>query len=413
MKITSIETLRSDRQPNVLFVRLHSDQGLVGLGEAFYDAEAVEVYLHQSLAPALFALPDAAPQRAATALSSYVGYQGSGVETRARGAVDIALWDLLGRQAGLPVARLLGGPVRDHIRVYNTCAGSGYVSRTSRQESDNWGLGTGPYDDLHAFLTRPGQLARELRDEGITGMKIWPFDEAAERSGGRDIGRDELARGIGVVEEIREAVGFDVEVMVELHGLWGRRGAAKICQALDPYAPAWVEDPIRLDATDALAALAAEVSVPIATGETCVGRRGFLPLLERGAVDVVTCDPHWTGGLTEAVKVAALADTFEVAFAPHDCTGPVSFAACCHLSLSQPNALVQETVRAFLRTWYGEFVSGLPLVSEGSVRLGDAPGLGVELREEAVARMEVRRTESAAPGAFRVRPARGSAPART
>jgi L-alanine-DL-glutamate epimerase-like enolase superfamily enzyme len=112
-----------------------------------------------------------------------------------------------------------------------------------------------------------------------------------------------------------------------------------------------------------------------------VGRRGFLPLLERRAVDVVTADVQWTGGLTEARKIASLAETFGVPLAPHDCTGPVSFAACVHLVSSQPNGLIQETVRAFLRTWYRELVEGLPETREGHVSPTGEPGLGVRLRE--------------------------------
>jgi L-alanine-DL-glutamate epimerase-like enolase superfamily enzyme len=210
-------------------------------------------------------------------------------------------------------------------------------------------------------------------------MKVWPFDEYAERSGGTAISPDELARGVAVVDEIRGAVGSDLDVMVELHGLWNRPCAERICAALTPYQPFWVEDPIRPDAVDALAALRRDIDVPIATGETVTGRRGFLPLLQQGALDVVTVDVQWTGGLTEARKVATLADTFGVPVAPHDCTGPVTFAACCHLVLSQPNGVIQETVRAFLRTWYAELVEGLPVVEGGVVRLDDAPGLGVRL----------------------------------
>ncbi|MDQ7911211.1 mandelate racemase/muconate lactonizing enzyme family protein [Phytohabitans sp. ZYX-F-186] len=395
MKVLAIETLRQDIQPNVVFVRVHTDDGLVGLGESFYDADAVEAYLHASLAPALFAVDDLTPEAAAASLAPYVGFQGGGVDTRARGAVDLALWDLLGHRAGLPVARLLGGPVRQQIGIYNTCAGSGYVSASSLQQSSNWGLDVrGHYDDLNAFLTRPAELARELYGEGIPAMKVWPFDQAAERAGGADISRDDLARGVAVIAAIRDAVP-EMDIMVELHGLFSRRAATKICDAVTPYGVYWVEDPIRPDAVDALAGLRSDVDVPIAVGETCVGRRGFLPLLERHAIDVVTCDVQWTGGLTEARKIASLADAFSVAIAPHDCTGPVTFAACCHLSMSQPNALIQETVRAFLRTWYADLVVGVPEVAGGMVSVGDAPGLGVTLRPEAEALMRVRRSTPA------------------
>jgi galactonate dehydratase len=131
--------------------------------------------------------------------------------------------------------------------------------------------------------------------------------------------------------------------------------------------------------------------VPIATGETCVGRRGFLPLLQRGAVDVVIVDVGWTGGLTEARKVATLADAYGVPVAPHDCTGPVALAACVHLVLSQPNGLVQETVRAFLRSWYAELVTDLPVVEDGHIATPTLPGLGVLLREDLADRPDVER----------------------
>jgi L-alanine-DL-glutamate epimerase-like enolase superfamily enzyme len=399
VRITQLETIRAARQPNVLLLRLHTEEGLAGIGEAFFGASAVEEYLHETVAPVLGGLASPDPEPVARLLAPYTGYQGAGVETRGNGAVDIALWDLLGKRAGLPVVELLGGRVRERISIYNTCAGSGYVGSSSRQESSNWGRSNGrPYEDLDAFLTDPGRLARELVAEGIGGMKIWPFDQAAERSGGTEISRAELAAGVGLVEQIREAIGDQIEIMVELHGLWSRRGATAICEALAPYRPYWVEDPLRADAVDALARLSADVDVPIAAGETCVGRRGFLPLLQRGAIDVATVDVQWTGGLTEARKVAALADAYGVPIAPHDCSGPVTLAACVHLVLSQPNGLIQETVRSFVRTWYGELATGVPPIDGGAISLTDAPGLGVELAEGLLAAGDVsRRVTTLAP----------------
>jgi L-alanine-DL-glutamate epimerase-like enolase superfamily enzyme len=380
-----VETIRPVAQRNVLFVQLHTDEGLVGLGESFFGARTVEAYLHESVADVLLEMPDVSPERVSSALRPYVGFQGAGAEVRGNAAVDLALWDLVGKQAGLPVARLLGGPLRERIGVYNTCAGSGYVATSSRQESRNWGLredsAEPPWDDLDAFLRRPAALARDLWDEGIRGMKVWPFDQAAERTLGTDISRAELEAGLAVIEAIRSEVGLDMRLMVELHGLWDRRTATLICQALAPFEPFWVEDPLRPDAVDALARLRDDTGVPIATGETCVGRRGFGPLLAAGALDVATVDVQWTGGLTEARKVASQADAHAVAVAPHDCTGPVSLAACCHLVMSQPNGLVQETVRAFLRTWYSEVAEGLPRVHDGHITLTDRPGHGVSLTE--------------------------------
>src|SRR4051794_6760400 len=134
MRITALETFRPPFQPNLCLLRLTTDDGLTGLGEAFFQAGAVEEYLHSAVASVLVGSTRVAPEDIARLLAPYVGFQGGGVESRANGAVDIALWDLLGKRAGLPVARLLGGPVRPAVRIYNTCAGSGYVGSTSRQE---------------------------------------------------------------------------------------------------------------------------------------------------------------------------------------------------------------------------------------------------------------------------------------
>ncbi len=392
MRLTALETLRPDFQPNVLLLRLHTDDGAVGLGETFFSPDAVEAYLHSVVAPALLDRTDPRPERISRLLAPYVGYQGGGVETRALGAVDIALWDLLGRQAGLPVTDLLGGPVRDDIDVYNTCAGPGYIATSGRQESANWGVGdAGRYEDLEAFLHRPAALAKELLAEGIGGMKVWPFDTAAERTAGNEISPAELDAGLRCLAAIRDSVGLDMRLMVELHGLWNRPTAERICAAVAPYQPFWVEDPVRGDQVEAFSRLASRVDVPIATGETCIGRRGFLPLLQSGALDVVTVDVQWTGGITEARKVAALADTYGVPIAPHDCTGPVSFAACVHLVMSQPNSLIQETVRAFLRTWYADLVVGLPEVVDGRIAPTREPGLGLRLVDGLADRADVRR----------------------
>ncbi|GLW98972.1 mandelate racemase/muconate lactonizing enzyme family protein [Microtetraspora sp. NBRC 16547] len=395
MKITALETIRPAIQPNLLFVRLHTDAGLVGLGEAFFGARTVEAYLHESVAPVLLGMTDPTPERAARALATYVGFQGAGAETRGNGAIDIALWDLLGHASGLPLVDLLGGAVHDTIGIYNTCAGPGYVGSSTRQESGNWGVSAADrYEDLHAFLNEPARLARELWDEGIRGMKIWPFDTAAERTGGTDISPAEMDKALSTVAAVRDEVGMDMKLMIELHGLWNRPAAEKIISALAPYRPYWVEDPLRSDAADAFGKLARVDGVPIATGETCVGRRGFKPLLDSGGVDILTLDVQWTGGLTEARKVASMADAYGVPVAPHDCTGPATLASCVHFVCSQPNGLIQETVRAFLRTWYDELVTGLPEIQDGQVRPGRAPGHGVTLRDGVAERDDVERRVS-------------------
>ena len=385
MKIDSIETIRPRIQPNLLFVLVHTDSGITGLGEAFFGAQAVETYIHESAAPILFSMNNPSPEGLAAALRPYLGYQGAGAETRGNAALELALWDILGKESGLSLSRLLGGPIRDQLRVYNTCAGADYVRTTTQQSSTNWGLPEDPEDskweDLDAFLNRPAELARDLRAEGITAMKVWPFDREAERTLGTEISNSALDRGLQVIADIRDAVGHDMDVMVEMHGLWQRPAATKILRELSQFRPYWVEDPIRPDSVDALARLRRDVDVPIATGESTVGRRGFLPLLSAGVIDYATVDVQWTGGLSEARKVASLADAYSDAHCPARLHGPATLAACIHLAASQPNGLMQETVRAFLRTWYAELVDGLPHIENGVVQVPCLPGHGITLKE--------------------------------
>jgi len=392
MRVIKIETIRFAFQKNLTWVRIQLDNGITGLGETFFASEAVDAYIHETAAPLLLSLDDASPERVARELSPYTGYQGSGVETRGNSAIDIALWDAFAKSIGAPLYRVLGGPLCTRIPIYNTCAGSLYISSQPRQALSNWGVrenGSGQYEDLKAFLERPGDLAKELLAEGITGMKIWPFDSAAERTGGMDISSQELSQGIRIVEAIREAVGFDMKLMIELHGLWCRKPAAAIIRALLPYKPYWIEDPLRGDQISALIALKQETGASIALGETVTGRRGFLPLLQEGAIDVATLDIGWTGGITEAKKIASLADSFAVPIAPHDCTGPVSLAVGSHLLFASPNRLIQETVRAFYRTWYLEIADPLPRIEGSFLHLDERPGHGVELREDVLGRKDV------------------------
>jgi galactonate dehydratase len=382
--LRSLRTLRPAVNPNLLMLELMDDNGLVGLGETFFGAAAVETYLHEITATLLFESGcDLTPGAVGAVLRSYVGYQGAGVETRANSAVDIATWDLLGKRSGRPLHELLGGRVREAVQIYNTCAGPGYVSTTGRQHSSNWGLNAGnDLDDLNRFLTEPAALAKELIAEGIPAMKIWPFDVAAEKSGGEFIGAQDLAEGCRIVREIRDAVGDEIDIMIEMHGLWNLPSAIAICRALEPFSLKWVEDPIRPDAVSALGSLKAQTTVPIATGETLAGRRAYLPLLQRGAIDYAIVDLTWTGGLTEAVKVAALAEAFAIPTAPHDCTGPIALTAGTHFSMTQSNVAYQETVRSFYRGWYPSLVDGLPEIRSGQISVSDRPGLGLTLHPD-------------------------------
>jgi galactonate dehydratase len=381
MKIVKIETVRLGEFPNLLWVRLYTDEGLVGLGETFMGAAAVEAYIHEWAAPKLIGKDPLAIEARGKDIQGYLGWRGSGVETRGNSAIDIALWDIFGKAAGMPIHTALGGKSRDAIRIYNTCAGYQYVRSTANQSTSNWGLGKaeGPYEDLQGFLHHADELAESLLSEGITAMKIWPFDMAAEASDGQYISEDDLDKALEPFRKIRQAVGSKMDIMVEFHSLWRLPMAQKIARALKPFNTFWHEDAIRMDSLDLLKQYAPHSDALICASETLSYKWGFKDYLQTGVAGVVMLDLSWCGGLTEARKIAAMADAWQLPVAPHDCTGPVVWAASTHLSLHAPNALIQESVRAFYSGWYKELVTELPVVKNGMISLNSKPGLGIEL----------------------------------
>jgi galactonate dehydratase len=382
MKITAIETLRTEEFGNVLWVRVHTDAGVIGLGETFYGAGAVESHLHETLAARILGrnpLHIEALHRDMTNLP--MAQASTGAESRATSAVDIALWDIFGKVCGQPVHQMLGGLCRDRQRIYNTCAGTRYVRSSNIKPVSTWGLGVddSPYEDLDGFMNRADVLAESLLESGISAMKIWPFDPAAIENHGLFISAEQMKTAVEPFEKIRKAVGDRMEIMVEFHSLWNLPVAKQIARALEPYKPTWYEDPIRMTSPQALAEYARSTDVWVCASETLGSRWPYKDLLERDATHVVMVDLCWTGGLTEGRKIAALAETWHRPFAPHDCTGPVGFVASVHASLSQPNTLIQESVRAFYRGWYLELVTEMPRIEGGYVYPMEAPGLGVEL----------------------------------
>ena len=397
MKITSLETLRLDEFDNVLWVRVGTEAGFIGLGETFYGAGAVEAHIHETLAERLLGRDPLQIERLNKEMVNLPLAQSStGAEYRAASAIDIALWDLFGKVCRQPVHQLLGGLCADKVRVYNTCAGYRYVRGRNIRPVDTWNLSEqeGPYEDLSAFMNRADLLAESLLEQGITAMKIWPFDPAAQETAGLYITAEQMKNAIAPFEKIRRAVGDRMEIMVEFHSLWNLPTAKKIAAALAPYTPTWFEDPIRMNSPQALAEYARSTEVWVCASETLGSRWPYKEFLERDAIHVAMVDLCWTGGLTEGRKIAALAETWHRPFAPHDCTGPVGFAAAVHASLSQPNTLIQETVRAFYTGWYQELVTSVPKVQNGFVFPMEGVGLCLDLRPSVFERpdLHVRRS---------------------
>ena len=403
MKITQIETIRIQEFPQLIWVQVHTDAGLIGLGETFFYPTAVEAYIHDNVARELIGRDPLSIDAISRDLVTYVGFRSTGVESRAASAIDLALWDLFGKAAGQPVVQMLGGWTRNKIRTYNTCAGSDYMRRSETQSSRNWGIHTDAnhagitgFDDLNDFLHRADDLAESLLADGITAMKIWPFDLAAETNQGHHISSADLQSALEPFEKIRKRVGQKMDIMVEFHSMWSLLPAMTIAKALTPYGTYWHEDPIKMNSLSSLKRYAEVSPAPICASETLGSRWAFRDLLETGVAGIVMLDVGWCGGLSEARKIAAMAEAWHLPVAPHDCTGPVVFTASTHLSLNAPNALVQESVRAFYNGWYKDVVKGAPQVKDGYVTVSECPGLGCELLSDIENRFSVSRRLSAA-----------------
>lgn len=381
--VRRIRTFRLPDRPNLIWLELETADGLVGLGETFRGAASVETCLHEELAPWLLGRDTRHIEGISRhLLTSYVGYNSSGVEVRAASAVDLALWDLAGQRQGVPIYQALGGAARSSVPVYNTCAGYAFNTNGKRRDIGAADRSDGPYDDQVAFMRDAGALALSLLSEGYKAMKIWPFDIYAPASSGHLITLQDLEKGLEPFRLIREAVGNRIEVMCELHSLFGSHSALRICQALEPYDVFWVEDPLcKMDDAAGLSDLRRRTRVPICGSETLGGLRPFRDLLAADALDVVMLDLAWCGGFTEGRKIAALAQAYNRPLAPHDCTGPVTLMAGLHMALHAPTAIYQEVVRATLATWYRDIVTALPVITDGMAQPPVTAGLGTRLQD--------------------------------
>jgi galactonate dehydratase len=364
MKITAVETIYLQRGITVhagaityLWVRIHTDEGLIGLGESYPNAEVEAAVVHSRLAPVLLGKDPGAIDRLWADMFLNVSYSGwAGAEMRALSAVDIALWDLLGKVTGQPIYKLLGGASRPSIRIYNTC-----------------------YDHLD-FNREPVKLAGELLASNVKAMKIWPFDPIAKETGGNHISAEQLRRGIEPLRLIRQKFGDAIEVAIEFHGFWNLPCAIKIAAALEPYKPMWLEEMLPQDNLAAYAELARSTDLPLCVSERLMTRWGFRELLENRAAGIIMPDISWCGGISEGKKIATMAETYYLPIAPHNCGGPILHFATAHLSTNVTNLYIMETVRRHYNEEYeGLVTQKLVAGTSGELPLPPGPGLGVEL----------------------------------
>ncbi|SEE83608.1 mandelate racemase/muconate lactonizing enzyme family protein [Ruania alba] len=387
MTITKIETITQAPgcpQPNLIFVIVHTADGLVGHGETYYAPNTVEAFIHEQSSHLLLGADESRIEylwRLQFDLACRFGSRGA--EIRAISAIDVALWDIAGQRAGVPIYQLLGGTTLEKLPVYNTCGGPSYGSggpgranRTPYVRSDS----PDPRDDLWFAMYEAGVLAQDLLDDGFTAMKVWPFDPISQRvDGGRLISKSDLREGVRPLEQIRHAVGDGIEIMLEGHGYWQLAPAISIAKAVEEFQLAWLEDLTLARNVSELRRLRESTSTPVSASEFLMTRWDYLPVLEQRACDYIMIDPTWTGGITESKKIATMADGFGLPITMHDCTGPFTLLAGMHLLANAPNGMYQEVVRAFLRYRYSQWVDWLPDVSDGSLNLPERPGIGAVL----------------------------------
>ncbi|RAP77930.1 mandelate racemase/muconate lactonizing enzyme family protein [Paenibacillus montanisoli] len=365
MKISAIETIQLPEFPLSCFVIVETDSGIIGMGEATNFPDVISAAIHHVFAPMLIGQDPTCIEHHSAQFYRYCNGSGSaGGEMRAASALDIALWDIFGQVTNQPVYALLGGKVRDSVKIYNTCGSHG--GRITGRRDDEW------------HMEDAGTLAEDLLKSNIRAMKIWPFDYAHPTYQGQHITKDEIKKYIEPVKKIHDAVGDEMEIAMEMHSCWNITSAVRIAEALEKYNIKWIEDPIYVDDADNMAMLREQVKIPVLASERLFNRSQFKSFFEKRAADIIMIDLGWTGGLTEGKKIASMSDAYRLPITTHNCGGPVLTQASAHFCISTPNAIETETLRAIYGT-FPEVTDDLVDIRDGHIYLDSRPGLGVKL----------------------------------
>jgi gluconate/galactonate dehydratase len=353
------DELSSPWSSTVVLVRVTTASGAVGWGEApttlmtrpVFESvrEVARFYEGQDLADHAAALRE---------FERYSFYRSRSMEaTSALSAVDIACHDLLGRELGVPVSTLLGGAIRDRVRAY----------------SNGW------YSDCFA----PGEFATKAKAMVRTGFRALKFDPFGDQY--RSLSTDGLEAAVERVRAVREAVGPSVDLLIEYHGRFLPEAAVRAGRALDPFRPAFMEEPVIPELTDALAYFRQKVTTPVALGERLLTAADFESFLARGLVDILQPDITNSGGFTYGREIAGVAAAHGAPIAYHNAFGPVQTAATLQMDAVLPTFFLQESFEASWPAWKRSLVRGYS-IERGEFAIPRKPGLGIEVDEQAVER---------------------------
>jgi galactonate dehydratase len=356
MKITKLQTfVVGNPWKNWVFVKVYTDAGLTGIGEATagLSAKPGEAEAHE-LERFVIGEDPLHPERLWQKM-----YKGLFLDPNVgMNAIEIACWDILGKSLGVPVWQLLGGKQRPKLRVY----------------ANGWYQGP----------REPGffaEAAARVKEMGYTALKFDPFGSAY-----RFFDAAEERLSLAIVRAVRQAVGDEVDICVEGHDRFSVSTAIRIGRQLEEFHPMWFETPVMSTDIAATVEVARAIKVPVATGERFNRLSQVIELVAHRAVDIVQCETLHIGGISGARKAAAVAEAAEASVALHQAQSPLNTAINAHIHVSLANFLVQECFDDFLVPWAHEIMHGVPRVKAGYLEPSDAPGLGVELDEEEIAR---------------------------
>jgi galactonate dehydratase len=356
MKITAVTPLvLGTPWRNLTFVKVDTDEGIYGLGEVRLNnrTNALLGYLTEAIPRYAIGIDPFDTESLVSRMTiNDFGRMGE-VTMSALSILEIACWDIMGKALGQPCYRLMGGAVRDKIKAY---ANGWYtVERTP--------------EAFHA-------AALKVVERGYLALKIDPFG-----AGRYELSLDEQARSTSLIEAVRDAIGPDREIMVEMHGRFNPATAIIMARKLAPFRPAWIEEPCPPENLPELKRVAEHVEIPIATGERLHTMNEFRPVFDLHSVDIIQPDITHFGGMAQVRRLAAWADVYNVLVAPHNVGGPVSTAAALHVAACTPNFMIQEHFNDFADSWVKTAAPGVPEVIDGYFALPTKPGLGVELNE--------------------------------
>ncbi len=338
-----------------LFVRIVTDEGIVGWGEGLPDnSPSVAVFMTECQRFLIGRDPCAIEDIWQTLYRGFF-WKGGFVHLSAVSAIEMALWDIKGKALGIPIHRLLGGPVRNKVRLYAHIGGQ----------------------DIESLKTS----AEKRMKEGFTAVKFCPVPPMGPLEG-----TIVLRQTMEKVQAVRDVIGWDRDLLLDFHGRTSPAMALLLAQELAALKPFWIEEPCQPANVEALAWVSERSPVPIATGERLFTRWDFRPVLEKTRVAVLQPDPAICGGIMELRKIAAIAETYYVGIAPHNPYGPISLAASLQIAGCIPNFVIQE------HTTLGEgFLSEPFQQKDGFVSLPEAPGLGIEVQEDRIRQMPTQR----------------------